>query len=226
MTYKLMIKIHNKTGMKYLCMTVRDKYEKYTGSGVYWKKHLGKHGVDISTELLYESDNKSDFVDECLKYSILYQVDVSEEWANLVPEIGDSNDNFKLFWEYATESIKAEIYVRRKNSLQQTWALKSQTDRKEISNKISSAQKQFWAGLSETDRKERMERVWVGVDRFLYEKGKKSECEAEMLFESRDDCRKPVVIFKHDKLKCPYCGFIGGGGSMKRWHFENCKEKK
>jgi hypothetical protein len=26
-------------------------------------------------------------------------------------------------------------------------------------------------------------------------------------------------------VKCPYCGKEGGGGSMKRWHFDNCKLK-
>ena len=25
-------------------------------------------------------------------------------------------------------------------------------------------------------------------------------------------------------LKCPHCNVIGGDGSMKRWHFDNCKK--
>ena len=32
-TYKLMIKQHNITGLKYLCITKKDDYVKYTGSG-------------------------------------------------------------------------------------------------------------------------------------------------------------------------------------------------
>jgi len=27
------------------------------------------------------------------------------------------------------------------------------------------------------------------------------------------------------KIECPYCGKIGGNSQMKRWHFDNCKEK-
>ena len=27
-------------------------------------------------------------------------------------------------------------------------------------------------------------------------------------------------------FKCPHCEKIGGGGAMKRWHFDNCKDKK
>jgi len=28
-----------------------------------------------------------------------------------------------------------------------------------------------------------------------------------------------------EKKTCPHCGFIGGGGSMMRFHFDNCKQK-
>ena len=31
--------------------------------------------------------------------------------------------------------------------------------------------------------------------------------------------------FASKKIQCPNCGKIGGGGSMKRWHFDNCKDK-
>ena len=31
--------------------------------------------------------------------------------------------------------------------------------------------------------------------------------------------------FKHDKVICPHCGKKGGGGNMKRYHFNNCKSK-
>lgn len=29
----------------------------------------------------------------------------------------------------------------------------------------------------------------------------------------------------HPKIICPHCGIAGGGGSMKRWHFDKCKFK-
>lgn len=29
-----------------------------------------------------------------------------------------------------------------------------------------------------------------------------------------------------NKIKCPYCSKIGGCGNMKRYHYENCKEKR
>jgi hypothetical protein len=31
---------------------------------------------------------------------------------------------------------------------------------------------------------------------------------------------------KKETVTCPHCGKVGSGGSMTRWHFDNCKEKK
>ena len=32
--------------------------------------------------------------------------------------------------------------------------------------------------------------------------------------------------FAKQTTTCPHCGKQGGGGSMKRWHFDNCKHNK
>ncbi len=32
--------------------------------------------------------------------------------------------------------------------------------------------------------------------------------------------------FTQKKIKCPFCEKVGGEGNMKRYHFNNCKEKK
>lgn len=38
--------------------------------------------------------------------------------------------------------------------------------------------------------------------------------------ETKLKMRKPKA-----KIECPHCNFIGGVSIMKRWHFENCKQK-
>jgi hypothetical protein len=30
---------------------------------------------------------------------------------------------------------------------------------------------------------------------------------------------------EYKKFTCPHCKFVGGGGNMKRYHFDNCKSK-
>ena len=57
MTYKIMIKQHNVTGLKYLCITKKDDYANYHGSGSYWLKHIKKHGFDVTTTVLAETDD-------------------------------------------------------------------------------------------------------------------------------------------------------------------------
>jgi hypothetical protein len=51
-----------------------------------------------------------------------------------------------------------------------------------------------------------------------------------------DERRKNISLSKKGKptwnkgqtdkiVECPYCGKMGGNSNMKRWHFDNCKEK-
>jgi hypothetical protein len=43
--------------------------------------------------------------------------------------------------------------------------------------------------------------------------------------ELRELCSKHAKGIPKDKVTCPYCHKIGGGGTMIRWHFDNCKFK-
>lgn len=36
---------------------------------------------------------------------------------------------------------------------------------------------------------------------------------------------KNMLGYKYEQVVCPYCGTIGSGGNMKRYHFEACKHK-
>ena len=88
-------KTHNKTGLKYLGKTKRNPYT-YVGSGKYWKLHLAKHGLDISTKILLESDNIEEIRQAGIRYSELWNIVESKEWANLVDENGQGLDNMPL----------------------------------------------------------------------------------------------------------------------------------
>lgn len=92
--YYLMVKTHNKTGLKYLCQTTRHDYSNYKGSGIYWKDHLRIHGKDISTELIKECHTREELREWGLYYSDLWNVVHSRDntgrksWANQTPESG------------------------------------------------------------------------------------------------------------------------------------------
>jgi hypothetical protein len=44
--------------------------------------------------------------------------------------------------------------------------------------------------------------------------------------ETRDKKRESMTGIRYEKVKCPHCGTLGGGGSMKRYHLDNCKLKQ
>lgn len=43
--------------------------------------------------------------------------------------------------------------------------------------------------------------------------------------EHKQSLRKPKSKFTKPYHKCPHCGLEGHSNSMKRWHFDNCKQK-
>ena len=83
----LYIKTHNKTNLKYLGKTEQDPLV-YKGSGVYWTNHLRKHGNDVTTEVIFESESKEKIKEMGLYYSDKFDVVKSNEWANLIEENG------------------------------------------------------------------------------------------------------------------------------------------
>lgn len=89
--YFLLLKQHIKTGLKYLCFHygTKDNCFTYTGSGAYWKKHIAKHGTKlINTVILFETKTKNKIRAQGLKYSDLWDVVNSKDFANLVREDG------------------------------------------------------------------------------------------------------------------------------------------
>lgn len=74
--------------------TKRNPYT-YTGSGVYWTRHLKEHGFTFNTNILFESTSKEEIKSQGSYYSKLWNiVDAKDEngkkiWANLKPEEGD-----------------------------------------------------------------------------------------------------------------------------------------
>ena len=109
--YTLYKKTHNQTGLKYLGYTKKDDPYSYTGSGHHWKRHINKHGYDVTTEVLLESVNIEDIKRVGMYYSHLWQVVESNEWANLKPESASGGDMGPM----AREKVSAKMKGRPKS---------------------------------------------------------------------------------------------------------------
>lgn len=108
------LKTHKITGLKYLGKTVRDPF-KYKGSGKRWCRHLAKHGNDVETQILFESNNPVEIKQQGEYYSALWNIVEDQTFANLKPESGDGGDTSMC--ESYLEGIKRRDTSGSKNSM-------------------------------------------------------------------------------------------------------------
>ena len=84
----LYVKQHTKTKLKYFGKTTRDPY-KYLGSGLHWKRHITKHGLEhVKTCQVWCFENQEKCTKFALEYSKINNIIESNEWANLKDEDG------------------------------------------------------------------------------------------------------------------------------------------
>ena len=84
----LYVKQHLKTKLKYFGKTNRDPY-KYLGSGLHWKRHINKHGLQhVETNQVWCFQNQEECTKFALEYSRINNIIESNEWANLKDEDG------------------------------------------------------------------------------------------------------------------------------------------
>lgn len=108
----LYVKQHTKTGKKYFGMS-RKYTPKYLGSGVYWLKHIKKHGIKHVIELhVWEFDDQLKCTEFALEFSKENNIVESKEWANLREENGlDGNISGELL-SSQTKELWAQDYYR------------------------------------------------------------------------------------------------------------------
>jgi hypothetical protein len=70
-------------------MTTSNSVEVYKGSGKYWRRHIRKHGYDVTTEVLLETESHEELKETGVFFSKLWGVVKSSEWANCKLEEGE-----------------------------------------------------------------------------------------------------------------------------------------
>ena len=103
----LYIKRHKETGLLYFGKTCKKDPYTYNGSGIFWKKHIKKHGENIET-LWVSEFNENDNVEEFAElFSEVNDIVNSSQWANLIIENGKDG------W---ISGVKRSIETREKMS--------------------------------------------------------------------------------------------------------------
>ena len=203
----LYVKVHNKTGLKYLGKTIQNPYF-YDGSGKHWKSHLKKHGKDITTLWVHKYDDQSLLKEEALFFSKIYDVVNSKEWANKIVEDGSTGGN---------------TYIRTPelNAIMSS-ATTGNTMPVGFGEKISKAKtgKKRPAGFGDL-----MSSLLTGIKKPA---GFSEKISCALSNKAKTDSHKLNLsesIKNIPKLKCSHCGTTSSPGNHKRWHNENCKSK-
>jgi hypothetical protein len=85
----LLVMTHNVTGLQYFCKTTRlHEIHTYKGSGVHWKRHMRKHGRNVSVGVLGVYYEEARCASAAEKFSVENGIVASDRWANLINENG------------------------------------------------------------------------------------------------------------------------------------------
>lgn len=208
----LYVKEHNTTGLKYLGKCKTDPF-KYRGSGVYWRRHLKKHGENVSTEVLLETDSLEELSKTALYYSNLFDVANSHAWANLKPENGLDGGTHK---EWVTSATKQKMSLNRKGKVGRAAGWKHEP---ETLKKMSEAAK------NRCEVQGPPKGCFKPGQQSSF-KGKKHSDESRALISQKHKGR--VGTFKgkkHQKYECKHCNKMYSKTNLKRWHNEKCKQR-
>lgn len=225
---RLLEKTHNKTGLKYLCVTKKKDYEKYNGSGLYWRRHCKKHGYDIYTELIHESEEADEAFNEmCLEYSNKIDVVNSKEYANLVPEYGTvswkntygyteeskrlQKESLRIFWNSEDgEKIKKgnseKMYYfwhseeHKQDALRVLEKIKNTWSCPVLRAEHSERQKKYWEKLPEEKRGEFSKKVSEGRLNMSEEKKRKRAKNITLSFKKSEKRNSYVKRMKTERM--------------------------
>ena len=211
----LYLKTHNKTGRKYLGKTVQDPY-KYRGSGIHWDRHLKKHGNDVTTEVLFQTEDEEEFKGVGLYYSKLWNIVESDDFLNFTNEEGqggytsytaERNEKISKALSGCEGNMKGKRHSdKTKKKMSETWK------RKKSEGYVPPPMTE--------ETKEKMSESQKGREAWNKNKeGCFSKETTDRMSEKRKGIPKP-------KVKCPHCNNMVPIHLKNRWHFDNCKHKK
>ncbi len=204
----LYCKVHNQTGLKYFGKTINDPYQ-YSGSGVYWNKHLAKHGNDVTTVWAHLYTDATILNEEALFFSKVFNVVESTEWASLTEENGFTGGN---------------VYKRTLgHNMMMSDKLKGRSLTNAHRQNISNGSVGCKRGPMSVESKLKKSIALTGKIVSAETKEKMKTNALARTSDHNDKIRNTVKNLP--KIVCEYCQSESSPGNYKRWHGVNCKHK-
>lgn len=208
----LMVKIHRQTGLMYLCQTTRSDYISYSGSGVYWKRHLKIHGNNVYTIVLKYCDTKEEIKKWGAHYSEMWKVvDAIDQngnkiWANLKPEEGQgqSSETAKIINNRPETRAKnsASHKILQNDPIQKeknSRLVKIALAKPEVKNKQINTAIESWK--NEEVRKKRIDSITAAHNR---PEVKKKNRDAQLIAQNREEVKKNNSIRNSGRKNARY----------------------
>jgi len=233
--FYLYLKKHNTTNLNYVGYTGQDPYT-YKGSGTHWKRHIKKHGYDVTTIVLYETPFIEDIEELGLYYSDLWNIVESTDYANLKQEAGGGG--------YLSDETKAKIGAVHKGKTlsDETKAKigaankgKTPSDETKTKTKMRSAKlkmsdetkaKMSASHKGRTHSDEHKAKIGAASKgKTLSDEHKAKIGVANKGRNHSDETKAKISAALKGESTCPHCGKTDGTNVMNRHHFNNCKLK-
>lgn len=238
----LYVKTHNVTGLKYFGKTISDKPFLYKGSGVVWRRHIAKHGNDVSTEIIGFFNNEDECKKVAIEFSINNNIIESKEWANLMYENGIDGGAL-VYTDEMRETQRKSCFDMIKNGTH-PWSGDFQK------NRVKSGKHHLLSGEIQKKhaRDNNLKRIAKGTHHFVggevnnqrvlngthhfvggviqKESAKKRIVEIKELLGSwRDKMLKEGTHPTQIKKICPFCNREENLALFARYHGDKCKMK-
>ena len=209
--HTLYLKKHDTTGKLYLGWTTRD-VETYSGSGVYWLKHLKKHGNFVSTVVLEETADLNRLRSQGKYYSELWDVADNPQFANLKEEDGVGGNYGAQTRQRMSQSAKERVARMGPPTGGSPQARAEH----------SARTKTFWADPE--NKKKRREAIKRGKAASAWVKPPSSDETKKKQSDALKGRKLNLgMTYKMKPVECPHCGTKGSGGNMTRYHFDKCR---
>jgi hypothetical protein len=214
--YKLMIKTHCITGLKYLCYTQKDDHESY-----HWRRHLREHGKIITTQLIFETNDYQEFVQVARQKSIEFNVVENPQWANLKHEEGDGGDTVSSL-RWITDGVNDKYHPADSVTLPEGW----RWGRTKCKFTDSSFQREMSKRSHAAQTHEIRKQAAAKAAQTKKENGSFRDISGDKNPAKREDVKMKIKqsALARPMIKCPHCNKVGQSSpGMYRFHFDNCK---
>lgn len=223
--------------------TGTDKY--YKAGGVAIRRAFRKHGIEnFHREFLYVGPDY-----RAVEEKFLVAVDAMRnvDYYNLINasvgvgvgkdnhqhgKLGELAPNYGRVW---SQDERNAVSVRHKGKIM------SAESRSKIRESMSGDKNHNFGKQMPKNQRDKISRTRItrgsskGANNPMYGKPRTDEVKAKLREanlgkkysqETKDKQSKAKLGVKHEILKCPHCPKSGGKSAMKRWHFDNCKDKE